>query len=398
MNLVEIHIIQSVAPNNLNRDDTGSPKDALFGGVRRARVSSQSQKRAVRLYFRDALTGDGVLTSDELAVRTKRLIDRLVEQLQARGYPAEEARAAGRNALAAMGLGVENNDQTQYLLFMGQREISRLAELITQHWQVVSEVASTVESAEASKGRGRRRASRAAVPAELAKAFAEILDGGKAVDLALFGRMLADRPEWAIDAAAQVAHALSTHRVDREFDFYTAVDDLQPQEETGAGMMGDVEFYSACLYRYANVDLGQLLANLQGDEELAVRGVGAFLKAFALTLPSGKQNSFAAHNPPGFVAVVARERSMPRNLAGAFERPVQPDLSHQRSLSGLSVERLLQTWEAMDKAYGKGAREWVAFLNLTDATISYRREALRSTLDEVLRVAVEGAAELLKAG
>ncbi len=398
MNLVEIHVIQSVAPNNLNRDDTGSPKDALYGGVRRARISSQAQKRAVRLYFREALTDVGLLDAEQLGLRTKRLIDRLVDELQARGHSAEEARAASRNALAAMGLGLDNKDQTQYLLFMGQQEIARLADLVAEHWETLSGVAAAAEPAEESRSKGRKRAGRAAVPADLAKAFANVLDGGKAVDLALFGRMLADRPEWAIDAAAQVAHALSTHRVDREFDFYTAVDDLQPREETGAPMMGDVEFYSACLYRYANVDLAQLLSNLQGDVELAVRGVGAFLRAFVLTLPSGKQNSFAAHNPPGFVAVVVRERSMPRNLAGAFERPVQGDPSHQRSLSGLSVERLLQTWEAMDKAYSKGTREWVALLNLTDATVAYHHEALRSTLDEVLQVAIEGATELLKAG
>nr|WP_240030536.1 type I-E CRISPR-associated protein Cas7/Cse4/CasC [Thermus scotoductus] len=84
------------------------------------------------------------------------------------------------------------------------------------------------------------------------------------MDLALFGRMLADRPELGVDAAAQVAHALSTHKVDREFDFYTAVDDLNPKEETGAGMMGDVEFYSATLYRYALVDLEKFPKTCKG--------------------------------------------------------------------------------------------------------------------------------------
>jgi len=397
VNLVEIHVIQNIAPNNLNRDDTGSPKDALFGGVRRARVSSQAQKRAVRQYFREFLTGEGMLTHDDLALRTKRLVDMLVKQLRDRGRPEEEARVVARSALASMGLGLDDSDQTQYLLFLGQREIARLADVVARHWDALSEVASASEAGDPSKAKARKRAARAAVPAEVGKTFGEVLDGGKAVDLALFGRMLADRPEWAVDAAAQVAHALSTHRVEREFDFYTAVDDLQPREETGAGMMGDVEFYSACLYRYANVDLGQLLTNLQGDRELAVRGVGAFLKAFALTLPSGKQNSFAAHNPPGFVAIVVRERTMPRNLAGAFEKPVYPDPANRKSISGQSVERLLETWEALDRAYGRGSREWTAMLNLTDGSVTYRQEALRPTLDETLRVAMEGAAQLLEA-
>jgi CRISPR system Cascade subunit CasC len=202
------------------------------------------------------------------------------------------------------------------------------------------------------------------VDAELKKALESVLDGGKAVDLALFGRMLADRPELARDAAAQVAHAISTHKVDREFDFYTAVDDLNPREETGAGMMGDVEFYSATLYRYALVDLKKLLENLQGDKELALQGALAFLKAFTLTLPSGKQNTFAAHNPPLFVAFRAGA-GLPRNLATAFERPVYS--KDGTALSAVSVEALVKEWQKFDRAYGRLDPEWKAALNLTEA-------------------------------
>lgn len=199
---------------------------------------------------------------------------------------------------------------------------------------------------------------------ELKKALERVLDGGKAVDLALFGRMLADRPELGVDAAAQVAHALSTHKVDREFDFYTAVDDLNPKEDTGAGMMGDVEFYSATLYRYAVVDLDKLVENLQGDKELALKGVLAFLEAFALTLPSGKQNSFAAHNPPLFVAFRAGE-GMPRNLATAFEAPLRP--KEEVPLSRLSAEALLKEWAKFDRVYGPLEPEWKGALDLTGA-------------------------------
>lgn len=396
MNLVEIHIIQNVAPSNLNRDDTGSPKDAFFGGVRRARVSSQSQKRAVREYFRDVLAGGTLLRQEDLAVRTKRLVEALAKELAARGRPEEQAKAVVKVALGGMGLSVDRENLTEYLLFMGRREIGRLADLIDRHWDALQQVAQAGEAAEEAKGKARKKAARAAVPSELSKALGSILDGGKAVDLALFGRMLADRPEWAVDAAAQVAHALSTHRVDREFDFYTAVDDLNPREETGAGMMGDVEFYSACLYRYANVDLDQLAYNLQDDRELAARGVEAFLRAFTLTLPSGKQNSFAAHNPPGFVAFVVREATMPRNLAGAFEKPIWA--SDGKSLSALSVEALLSTWEVFDRAYGRGRREWISLLNLTDGNVTYHRDALRTSLDEALAAAMEGVRTLLKVG
>ncbi|WP_038070961.1 type I-E CRISPR-associated protein Cas7/Cse4/CasC [Thermus scotoductus] len=346
MKLLEVHVIQTVAPSNLNRDDTGSPKDALFGGYRRARISSQAQKRAVRVAFKDW----PLLSEEERAVRTRRLMDALLGKLS--DIPEDQARLAVENALNALGFGVKEG-RTEYLLFLGNYELSRLAELIRNNLEKLS----------AGPAKGKKGAE---VDADLKKALERVLDGGKAVDLALFGRMLADRPELGVDAAAQVAHALSTHKVDREFDFYTAVDDLNPKEDTGAGMMGDVEFYSATMYRYAVVNLDQLAANLQGDVELALRGALAFLEAFALTLPSGKQNSFAAHNPPLFLAFRAGV-GLPRNLATAFERPVWS--KDGKALSALSVEALVQEWNKFDRAYGPLKPEWKGALNLTEAEV-----------------------------
>jgi CRISPR system Cascade subunit CasC len=182
-----------------------------------------------------------------------------------------------------------------------------------------------------------------------------------------------------------VAHAISTHRVDREFDFYTAVDDLQAREETGAGMMGDVEFVSATFYRYANINLDQLRKNLDGDIDLAVKGVCGFLEAFVLTLPKGKQNSFAAHNPPVFVAFLVRRDAMPRNLLGAFERPVRESLD--RSLAGVSVEHLLRHWQRLDCAYGTPDGEQVALVNISDGEVVYhaadRVESLKDALQRI---------------
>ncbi|RTH96918.1 type I-E CRISPR-associated protein Cas7/Cse4/CasC [Thermus scotoductus] len=346
MKLLEVHVIQTVAPSNLNRDDTGSPKDALFGGYRRARISSQAQKRAVRVAFKDW----PLLSEEERAVRTRRLMDALLGKLS--DIPEDQARLAVENALNALGFGVKEG-RTEYLLFLGNYELSRLAELIRNNLEKLS----------AGPAKGKKGAE---VDADLKKALERVLDGGKAVDLALFGRMLADRPELGVDAAAQVAHALSTHKVDREFDFYTAVDDLNPKEDTGAGMMGDVEFYSATMYRYAVVNLDQLAANLQGDVKLALRGALVFLEAFALTLPSGKQNSFAAHNPPLFLAFRAGV-GLPRNLATAFERPVWS--KDGKALSALSVEALVQEWNKFDRAYGPLEPEWKGAFNLTEAEV-----------------------------
>lgn len=373
MKLLEVHIIQTVAPCNLNRDDTGSPKDAMFGGYRRARISSQCQKRAVRLTFKE------LLQPDDRAVRTRRLVSELCERLENLGHSEEEARRIVEAALNAVGFGIKG-DLTEYLLFLGKREIDQLASQIHENFEFF-------------RGQDSKGKKKAEIPEELRRSLDKVFDGGKAVDLALFGRMLADRPELGMDAACQVAHAISTHKVDREFDFYTAVDDLAPREETGAGMMGDIEFYSATFYRYALIDLAKLLENLQGDLDLARRGACAFLRAFVITLPSGKQNSFAAHNLPQFVAIRAGVGG-PRNLATAFERPVT--VRDGKTLAGLSVERLLAEWEKFDRAYGTLEQEHVGILNLSDGELFPPfSEYLCADLDSLLQVAEESIKELL---
>ena len=158
-------------------------------------------------------------------------------------------------------------------------------------------------------------------------------------------------------------------------------------------MMGDVEFYSATLYRYALVDLEKLCENLQEDEDLARNAALAFLQAFTLTLPKGKQNTFAAHNPPLFVAFRVGE-GLPRNLATAFEKPIWPQ--ETKSLAGLSVEALLREWEKFDKAYGNLESEWIGLLNLSDGELVYHRDKLKEDYDDLLRGAEEAAKILLQ--
>lgn len=343
-NVLEVHILQNFAPSNLNRDDTGSPKDAFFGGVRRARISSQSLKRAMREYF----TAQQLLDPEDRAVRTKRLVQELVDRLVELGRGAEEASPKVIAALGGMGLKVDEG-KTQYLLFLGEREIRQMADLIHQRWDDLK-----VEVSEGKKGKDAKKEAKNAVPAELGKQLRETLDGGRAVDVALFGRMLADLPERNADAAAQVAHALGTGRAEREFDFYTAVDDLKPDDTAGADMLGTVEFVSATYYRYINLDLEQLQSNLQDDQHLLLRGVEAFLKAAIFAAPSGKQNTFAAHNLPSFVGFTVRRNASPRSLANAFERPVSG--KSQAGLVGESLERLGEEWRTLDGKFGQGGQ------------------------------------------
>jgi CRISPR system Cascade subunit CasC len=308
--LLELHMLQNFAPSNLNRDDTGSPKDCDFGGVRRARISSQCQKRAIREEFRRA----SLLPAANLGVRTKRLAEDVAARLVAVGRPAEEARQVAEAALAGFGLGLKDG-QTEYLVFLGNDEVDAFAAACQAHWDTLAEAAT---GAKVSK-----KDAKAAVSKELAAALNKALDGDRAADVALFGRMLADLPDRNRDAACQVAHALSTNAVSLEFDFFTAVDDLNPAADTGAGMLGTVEFNSSCYYRYANIDLRQLQQNLGGDAELARATVRAFLRSAVRAVPSGKQNSFAAQNPPSLVMGVVREDGA-WSLANAFVKPVRP--------------------------------------------------------------------------
>jgi CRISPR system Cascade subunit CasC len=370
--IIEVHALQNFAPSNLNRDDTGAPKDALFGGTRRARISSQCSKRAIREFFSERQK-DGLFGTEELAVRTKRVYDAVATALPHRNR--EEALAKVEAALSLVDLKSSGEGKTQYLLFLGKSEITRLAQTIDEHWDSIA-----IGAADASKDNTKGKGKKAAASNEnkdLRDRIASTLDGGKAVDLGLFGRMLADMPEKNQNAACQVAHAISTHTVEREFDFYTAVDDLKPGDTSGADMMGTVEFNSACFYRYAVVDWQKLIENLQGDADLAKKGVRAFLEAFVVAEPTGKQNSFAAHNPPEFVAVSIRKNSAPRSLANAFETPVRPD--RDESLTRRSATNLISKALVLQTAYGGEGNTFV--LNVAGADLNGFGSAVSSLAD-----------------
>lgn len=347
---VEFHLIQNFAPSNLNRDDSGAPKDALFGGHRRARVSSQCFKRAIRL----AAQKHELVAPAHRGVRTRRLLDLLQEKLQ--GRAPEEARAKVETALAAAGLKLKDDGKTEYLLFLGAGEIAGFAQLIEQHWDELAAVPAIGEK------KGKKEA-KVSAPAEVVKKAKALLNGSKAVDVALFGRMLADLPEANQEAACQVAHAISTHRVEREFDYFTAMDDKVGPEEAGVGMIGQVEFNSATFYRYAVIDTHKLLANLQGDRDLTLAALEAFTQAKVRAMPTGKQNTFAAHNLPVFVGVCLRHAG-PLNLANAFEKPVMP--GRDQALSSLSVAELARHEGLLAGVYADPDDRW-AYLDLSGA-------------------------------
>ncbi|ASU80754.1 type I-E CRISPR-associated protein Cas7/Cse4/CasC [Actinopolyspora erythraea] len=324
--MIDIHVLQTVPPSNLNRDDTESPKTAVYGGVRRSRVSSQAWKRATRVDF------ESHLDSSELGTRTKRVVEWLAEEITAQA-PELESRATelATETIKAVGIEVkapekETSPQSGYLLFLSRRQIQNLA-------------GAAIEAAETDDV---RKALKEAKVKDLA-------DREHSVDIALFGRMVADQADINVDAAAQVAHAISVHPVETEFDYYTAVDDRNQDHETGAGMIGTVEFNSSTLYRYATIDVNRLADNL-GDTTAVRRAVEAFLESFVRSMPSGKQNTFANRTLPEAVVVLARD-SQPINLVGAFENPVREPVHSGRVKR--AADALLEEAQEIERAYGE---------------------------------------------
>ena len=326
MTAVDVHILQTVPPSNINRDDTGSPKTAFYGGTRRARVSSQAWKRATRKAF------TGVVETNDLGVRTKQVIELIGDEIRRTSETSnqEEANALAQKVLDAAGikLAAPRRKKTEadaapesgYLMFLARHQIENLAALALSSNGIVD-----------------KKAAKTAISSE------------NSVDVAAFGRMVADDAELNVDASVQVAHAISVHKVDNEFDYFTAVDDRKSDaDETGAGMIGTVEFNSSTLYRYATVNLEGLRANL-GSDAAAGRALRVFLEAFITSMPTGKQNTFANRTLPDAVVVQVR-RTQPINLVGAFEEAVVADGG--RSRLAVAAQRLVTHAQRIDNAYG----------------------------------------------
>lgn len=279
---VDFHVLQNVPPSCVNRDDTGSPKTAVYGGTTRARVSSQAWKRAVRRMFMEELA------EEDVGIRTKYVFELLTKAIQEIAPDANAGKLAG-DVLSTIGIKVKKNKTdarkvTDALFFVSPMQINALAKLAVEG----VEDKNTLQDA---------------------------LNGTPTMDVALFGRMVADNAKLNVDAACQVAHSISTHTVHNEFDFFTAIDDHEPG---AAAHLDTVEYNSSTLYRYATICVNDLQKNMGGDVSQAVRSFG---EAFICSMPTGKQNTFANRTIPDFVYVTIRE-DQPVNLVGAFEKPV----------------------------------------------------------------------------
>ncbi|AGB27116.1 CRISPR-associated protein, Cse4 family (plasmid) [Mycobacterium sp. JS623] len=339
---VDTHILQSVPPSNINRDDTGSPKTAIFGGAQRARVSSQAWKRATRSRF------NATLDKSNIGCRTKRVVEKLSEQIHQLdgGLSTEDARRLASQTLTAAGItlttpkppkdapkGFQPIELTSSLLFVSAGQYAKLAELAVAAHQASAKVA--------------RKVAKQAINSE------------HSFDVALFGRMVADDLNLNVDAAAQVAHAISVQAVEPEFDYFAAVDDMQERDQqAGAGMIGTIEFNSSTLYRYATVNVPGLRQNL-GDSTAAARAVAAFVDSFILSMPTGKLSTFANRTVPEAILVSVRS-DQPINLVGAFENPIQPRADG--SVVAKAAAALADRHRAVADVYGPPVKTWVASL------------------------------------
>lgn len=339
---IELHMIQNFAPSNLNRDDTNNPKDCEFGGHRRARISSQSLKRAIRHEPIFAAT-----TQAQVGQRSKWMTRPIKKLLIEAGKDEAEATTVATAFVTdyAAKSDKKNPEKSSVLLYFSQEEIRKVVDGLLADWDTA------VASAPSGKS----------LP-DLVKTITKDTEKRtSAPDIALFGRMLAEKPELNIDAACQVAHAISTHRINMEMDFYTAVDDLQTSEQdegAGAGMMGFTSFNAACFYRYCRIDWRQLVKNLGGDAALAQRTVEGFLRAAIDAIPTGKQNSFAAQNPTSLAVAVVREDGKSWNLANAFENPVRS--KRETGLIEPSIYALDTFWGNLTRARDDAAFTAVA--------------------------------------
>lgn len=319
MKHMELHIIQSVPVACLNRDDLNSPKTAIFGGVQRARVSSQSWKRAIREMAKE------IAPEQFKGERTRLMYEPLVEAMKVAGITDSDADEGARKIVDELvKLDAKSKDKVKSttLYFMSPLEVETLA-----------------------KAYADKKDAKKALKAIDARSLKD------AADISIFGRMVANDHSLTVEAASMFSHAISTHKVDNEIDFFSAVDDLQPKEESGAGMTGTLEFNSATYYRFAALNLDMLadaehLGCLDKQERKSI--VRTFVEATIKAIPSARKNTMNGNTLPVHVLGIIRENGHPIQLVNAFEAPVQSSKGYVNK----SVELLTSEYDKLKETWG----------------------------------------------
>ena len=325
MKLLELHILQSYPVSCLNRDDLNSPKTAMFGGQQRARISSQCYKRAIRMLAKE------ILPSYFQGIRTKKELENLFSsEFTKMGLDPKESKNKAKEIIGNNILGKDT------CVFISPTEISGIAkaflEGITYDWR---------------------------------------LSIDKAADIALFGRMLANAPNANIEAASLFAHAISTHKVNNEIDFFSAIDDIS--QDQGGAHIGMNEFNSAVYYRYAGLNLDLLKRNLGNVSKATLDSiVKAFCEATILAVPHARETTMNAATLPGYAKIVCRDKGSPLQVINAFEKGISSKDGYLQP----SIEALESHWSEKSQFFGINP-------NL-EITIPTKSKSLESVLNEVV--------------
>lgn len=318
---LQLHMLTSYPPANLNRDDLGRPKTAKMGGIDRLRVSSQSLKRTWRTseLFKQAL-GDG-----NIGVRTKRLGREIFKKLTQADISEKKAKEWAKKIAEQFGKLKKGEEEL---------EIEQLVHISPVEQAAIDQLV-TVLIAE----------QRAPKDDELNLLRAD----DTAVDIAMFGRMLASRPEYNVEAACQVAHAISVHGVVIEDDYFTAVDDLNDHsEDAGAGHIGEAGFAAGLFYSYICINRELLKENLDGNQDLMNQAIRALIETAAKVAPQGKQNSFGTRAYASYIRAELGDQQ-PRSLSVAFLKPVGKNVD---DYSMEAVSNLEKQAANFDEVYG----------------------------------------------
>jgi len=330
-NFIQIHMLTNYAPSNLNRDDLGRPKTAKMGGVDRLRISSQSLKRAWRTsdVFQNALV-------NSIGIRTKKIGQEIYDFLLAEGV--EESKALKASIAVAGIFGKNKKDKKNPLAGLEIEQLSHITPMEVEASKKLAMAKVEEDSIEISK-----------------KEIENIHMGAGAVDIALFGRMLAAAPKYNVEAAVQVSHSLTVSKIVVEDDYFTAVDDLNNrQEDAGSAHIGELGFGSGLFYTYICINKSLLMENLK-NEDLANKAIKALVEAATTVAPSGKQNSFASRARALYL-LAEKGAQQPRQLSSAFLRPVDGE-----NMAPESISRIEKLYENMDKIYGKCASQRASF-------------------------------------
>jgi len=371
--LIEIHMLKNFAPTNLNRDDTGSPKSCYFGGVQRGRISSQCLKRSWRTS--DIL--QKAVGKDNFGIRTRKLPEMVADELKIRGIEEDFIKVSlGKISGFGNKEGKENKDgrYTAQIAFYSKQDIQAIADLVQKEIEGAADIKTFSDMS----------------VKEWQKKMDDVRIRPITLDIALFGRMVTSDAFADVEASMQVAHAISTHRVSMESDFFTAVDDMisgDSNDDLGAAMMGDVDFNSCCYYIYASIDTDQLKSNLKNSpeaDELISKAIPAMVETITFSNPSGKQNTFAGNALPDAILIECKTKKIALSYANAF---VKPALATKDSdLVNSSISKLVDEVSAVQKDFDLPVdkRLWFCssrYANKNYAVNGVKSESFRGLID-----------------